>query len=111
MANKSPMTLEILQQAVAGGAAAIRCITRLQPAGGQGDKIFPPTCATGERAATRYAFENRRISGETVSTVLLDSVASQANRIEESLQGAREEERLSFPLITVDLSAEDGLVD
>ena len=105
------LTLEILQQGVAGGAAAVRCVTRLQPAGGKGDKIFPPTYATGERATTRYAFEERRIDGSTTHTVLLDSVASQANRIEESLQSAWDEQRLSFPVITVDFTKEDGIND
>lgn len=107
----SEFTLETLQDAVAGGAAAIRCITRLQPAGGKGDKVFPPTYATGEKATTRYAFEDRRVEGQTVRTVLLDSVASQANRIEESLQAAWEEERLNFPVITVDFTKEDGIDD
>ncbi len=105
------LTLDVLQRSVAGQAAAIRCVTRLQPAGGKGDKIFPPTYATGERATTRYAFEDRRIDGQTRKTVLLDSVASQANRIEESLQAAWEEERLGFPVITVDFSKEAGIAD
>lgn len=105
------LTLAALQQAVAGGTAAIRSITRLQPAGGRGDKIFPPTYATGDKASTRYAFEERRFDGQTVKTVLLDSVASQANRIEESLQAAWEEERLSFPVITVDFTKETEITD
>ncbi len=112
MPNKHPeLTLETLQKAVAGAAAAIRCATRLQPAGGTGDKVFPPTYATGDKATTRYAFEDRRIGGEAVKTVLLDSVASQANRIEESLQAAWEEERLEFPVITVDFTREEGITD
>jgi CRISPR-associated protein Csb1 len=105
------LTLATLQQAVAGGAAAVRCVTRLQPAGGKADKIFPPTYATGDKATTRYAFEDRRIDGQPVRTVLLDSVASQANRIEESLQAAWEEERLSFPVITVNFTRETEIAD
>ncbi len=111
MTTENPLTLPILQQAVAGGTAAIRCLTRLQPAGGSGDKVFPPTYATGDKATTRYAFEERRIDGQSIRTVLLDSVASQANRIEESLQAAWEEERLSFPVITVDFSKEEDIGD
>lgn len=112
MPNHHPeLTLSVLRRAVAGGAAAIRCVVRLQPAGGKGDKVFPPTYATGEKATTRYAFEDRRIDGQTVRTVLLDSVASQANRIEESLQAAWEEERLNFPVITVDFSREQAIAD
>jgi CRISPR-associated protein Csb1 len=105
------LTLTVLRRAVDGRGAAVRCIIRLQPAGGPGDKIFPPTYATGERATTRYAFEDRRIDGQTIPTVLLDSVASQANRIEESLQAAWEENRLSFPVITVDFSKAQGISD
>jgi CRISPR-associated protein Csb1 len=105
------LTLDVLTEAVAGGAAAIRSITRLQPAGGDGDKVFPPTYATGDKAPTRYAFEERRVNGEVVKTVLLDSVASQANRIEEALQAAWEEQRLSFPVISVDFSRENEIAD
>lgn len=109
--STNELTLAVLTQAVAGGAAAVRCITRLQPAGGKGDKVFPPTYATGDKATTRYAFEDRRIEGTTVKTVLLDSVASQANRIEESLQAAWEDERANFPVITVDFTKEDKISD
>lgn len=105
------LTLESLQRAVAGGAAAIRCVTRLQPAGGKGDKVFPPTYATGDRATTRYAFEERRIDGQSVRSVLLDSVASQANRLEESLQAAWDEQHLNFPVITIDFRDQAGLAD
>jgi hypothetical protein len=76
------LSFDELQAAVSGSTAAIRAITRLAPAGGAGDKVFPPTYATGDRATTRYAWENRRLDGADVKTVLLDSVASQANRIE-----------------------------
>jgi CRISPR-associated protein Csb1 len=77
------LTLAELQAAVRGEAAAMRFITRLQPAGGPGDKVFPPTYAGGV-----YAVEDRRINGEVVRCVLLDSVQSQANRLEEALQDA-----------------------
>ena len=80
------MTLEILKQAVSGQAAAFRCITEYQPMGGAGDKVFPPTYSGGE-----YAKE-KRISpkGELVDCVLLDSVQSQANRMELALLEASE---------------------
>jgi CRISPR-associated protein Csb1 len=76
------MTLDELKQAVKS-AAAIRCVQRLRPIGGPGDKVFPPTYAGGI-----YAVENRRIEDKIVSCVLLDSVQSQANRMEEALQDA-----------------------
>ena len=37
------LTLDDLQQALKGTAAAFRSRTKLQPAGGEGDKVFPPT--------------------------------------------------------------------
>lgn len=61
-------------------AAAIRLRQRLLPDGGAGDKIFPPTFAGG-----MYCWEQRRIDRNNVPCVLLDSVASQANRLEEGL--------------------------
>lgn len=98
------LNFETLEQAVAGEAVAIRARTRLQPAGGPGDKLFPPTYADDK---SRYAIEQRRRDGVETAAVLLDSVASQANRFEEALLSAWEEENLSFPLIQVDFASAD----
>lgn len=96
----SQVDLSLLQNAVGGPAAAIRVRTKLQPAGGSGDKIFPPTYAGGV-----YATEKRRVdNGEPVDCVLVDSVQSQANRFEEALLFAHDEERLAFPVIGVDFT-------
>src|SRR5262249_33458971 len=103
--------LDILSTAVAGNAAAIRTITRLEPAGGPGDKVFPPTYVVKERATTKYATEQRRLDGREVSTVLLDSVASQANRFEEALLEGWRRGELPFPVVEVDFSNEKGLED
>jgi CRISPR-associated protein Csb1 len=100
------MTLDKLQNAVAD-AAAIRRVRRLQPAGGHGDKIFPPTSpgeGRGANAAPRHVFERRRINGENVLCVLIDSVQSQANRLEDALRIAREGGAVGFPTITTDFS-------
>lgn len=104
-----PLTLEVIERAV-GAAAAIRAVTRLVPAGGLADKVFPPTYATGG-ATLRYATEKRRIDGKEVETVLLDSVASQANRMEEALLAGWEAGELHFPVISVDFSRVEGLQD
>jgi CRISPR-associated protein Csb1 len=90
------LTLDVLKQAVAGHAAAFRCVTDYQPAGGEGDKIFPPTYEGG-----KYAVEKRHIEGREVDCVLVDSVQSQANRMELALLEARRAGRVSLPLITV----------
>jgi len=97
--------LSRLQHAVASDAA-IRRVRRLQPAGGAGDKIFPPTYP-GQRNTDppRHVFEHRRIGEHNVLCVLVDSVQSQANRLEEALQLLRSERLVSFPVIAVDFEA------
>jgi CRISPR-associated protein Csb1 len=98
--------LEKLRDFVAR-AAAIRRVRKLQPAGGAGDKIFPPTYpgqGRGANAAPRHVFERRRIGGDNVRCVLIDSVQSQANRLEEALRVAREGGIFDFPAIAVDFS-------
>lgn len=97
------LTLDVIKQAVAGTAAAFRRVVELQPAGGPGAKVFPPTYEGG-----KYATEKRRINGQTVDCVLLDSVQSQANRMEMALQDAIEIGRIALPLITVDFSGTDA---
>ncbi len=81
MANQ--LTLDHVKNAVEKGSAAFRCRTKLQPIDEDGGKVFPPTYAGGV-----YAVEDRRIDGRVVRCVLLDSVQSQANRMEELLQDA-----------------------
>lgn len=88
--------------------AALRRIRRLQPTGGPGDKIFPPTYpGEGRKAAAQHIFETRRIGGANVLCVLVDSVQSQANRLEEALLRARRQVEISFPAITVDFTGTD----
>ncbi len=100
----APLTLRILQEAVRENAAAIRQVTRLEPAGDPGDKVFPPTYQGGV-----YATETRRINGQDVKCVLLDSVQSQANRMEQALLAACNEtigdtRRLQIPLLSVEFN-------
>lgn len=86
-------------------AAAFRRRRRLQPVGGPGDKLFPPTYpGEGQNTLPRHVFERRRVNGSEVWCVLLDSVQSQANRMEEALQRAANEERLILPRIVVDFA-------
>lgn len=103
------LDLSTLSAAVAGGVAAFRVVQRLQPAGGQGDKIFPPTYATG--SSLKYAVERRHIDGREVPCVLVDSVASQANRLEEALFRAWEDRRIEFPVIRIDFTEREDLRD
>ncbi len=112
MTQYPSLDLDTLRAAVGGEVAAIRAITRLEPAGGPGDKVFPPTYLKEGRSSTKYAMEERRINGDAVQTVLLDSVASQANRMEEALlEGWRTDKLRVFPLIEVDFSEYPELAD
>lgn len=93
-----PLTFERLREAVAEGAA-VRFSAQLQPAGGQGDKVFPPTYAGGQ-----YALESRVDEhGVVKEVVLLDSVQSQANRMEQALLAAYRAvpRRITLPMISV----------
>src|ERR1035437_2955936 len=98
--NKAnPLSLDQLKSAVAGNAAAFRCRRKLQPGGGAGDKVFPPTYA-----GAVYAEEKRRVPGrnEPVPCVLLDSMQSQANRMEQALQEALDAREIGIRTIAVD---------
>lgn len=67
-------------KAAVRSAAAFRLRVRLNGLGGEGDKVFPPTYAGGV-----YAVEDRRMDGKVVRCALLDSIQSQANRMEDAL--------------------------
>jgi len=88
-----------------GRGAAFRRRRRLQPAGGPGDKIFPPTyLGEGTNAPPRHVFERRRINGNDVPCVLIDSVQSQANRLEEALLAAARAGAIELPRVAVDFN-------
>lgn len=87
--------------------AALRRRQVLQPAGGKGDKVFPPTYP-GERrnGPPRHVYERRRLNGEDIWCVLIDSVQSQANRLEECLLAMLEDgDGVNIPHVLVDFSA------
>lgn len=94
------LTYAEMKTAVETGAA-LRCRRRLQPAGGPGDKVFPPTYEGG-----KYATEERVIDGARLPCVLLDSVQSQANRIELALLEACRTRRVQVPLVEVDFASQ-----
>lgn len=89
-------------QEVVSSAAAIRRRQFLQPVGGKGDKIFPPTYpGEGRNAPPRHVYERRRLGDREAWCVLVDSVQSQANRLEECLLQAIVE-GLPIPYVVVD---------
>lgn len=93
------LDLQTIRDAIAGNAAAFRVVTELTPVGGDGDKIFPPTY---EGAV--YAVEPRIIDKKEEQCVLLDSVQSQANRLEGALLEGHRAGDLKFPLVEVDFA-------
>ena len=85
----------------------------LQPAGGEGDKVFPPSYRVDGRTEHKYAVEERQVgdSDKVSVTVLLDSVASQANRAELALLEGWERGELTFPVPYVDFGEDGGVTD
>ena len=100
MTQQSRLTHDIVKAAVAGSAAAFRLTLKLEAVS---PKVFPPTYEGG-----KYATEERIIDGQKLPCVLLDSVASQANRMELALQDAIEDGAISAPIVSVDFSAVDN---
>lgn len=103
--RNSTLTVSWLIEAITNHAA-LRRIRRLQPVGGVGDKLFPPTYPPpqGARrdAPPRHVFERRHVEGNDVWCVLIDSVQSQANRLEEALLVASDNGTIRIPYVTVD---------
>ena len=105
---KMTLTASSLGEVIASHAA-FRRIQRLQPVGGAGDKLFPPTYppprSAGRDASPRHVFERRRLNGGDLWCVLIDSVQSQANRLEEALLTVAEQGGIRIPYVTVDFRA------
>lgn len=106
--SEKPLNLDLLKALVGGDTVAIRGTATLEPAGGPGDKVFPPSHSVDKnnrRPGAKYAFEDRRIDGRDLKCVLLDSVQSQANRMEEALQALWADKRITLPVIAVDFTS------
>ena len=109
MSNK--LTLPDLAKSINGTAAAFRCRSRLQPAGGEGDKVFPPTYAGAVYAIEqRQIFDEKGENPQTKTCVVLDSVQAQANRMEDALQAALDNDKIKVPALSVDFTGL-GLLD
>lgn len=78
---------------------AIRRTLTFEPVDGPGQKVFPPTYSGGNDRST-YVRERRRAANEE-TWVLLDSVQSQANRLESVLD--RERTILKLPNVEVSI--------
>ncbi len=84
--------------------AAIRIRARLQPIGGQGTFVQPPTYVDG-RGNVLVAHHQRRIGGQDVHCTLVGSVACMANQFEKSLEALRAE---GLPLSVAVVHADVG---
>src|SRR5262249_27784620 len=101
------LTYNELRDGIAGDVVGVRIRHVLQPLGGATDKVFPPTYGVPDNAETRYAIEKRYVSSgngaesAAASSVVLDSVASQANRLELALLDAIRRGELAAPVTSV----------
>src|SRR3712207_4117690 len=100
MSAPKTLPLTAARTAVARSAAPFRLTLPLEALSRTG---FPPTSAGGKSAT-----EERVINGQKLSCVLLDSVPSQANRMELALQEAVEGGLIKLPVVSVDFAAVDN---
>ena len=64
----SKLTFQCLRDAVAGAAVALRSRMTLRLAGGEGDKVFPPSYAVDGGAQHKYAVEERQVGDSVKET-------------------------------------------
>ena len=83
-------------------ASALRLIVRLKPANADGI-VYPPTYEGGE-----HIFRPAWIDGKERQAVLLDSVQSQANRIELAILDAHRRGKINYPDIKLLVNASTG---
>ncbi|CAB5079333.1 hypothetical protein D3OALGA1CA_1514 [Olavius algarvensis associated proteobacterium Delta 3] len=83
-------------------ASAIRLTVNLKPANADG-LVFPPTYDQGQ-----HIFRPAWIDGEKRDAVLLDSVQSQANRVEMAVLDAHRRNFIRYPDIELVIPAETG---
>jgi CRISPR-associated protein Csb1 len=101
------MKIEDLKQAVSTGSM-IRLAVDLSPMTSDG-LVFPPTYAAVEKNGPPHIdFRRAWVDGALRDVVVLDSVQSQANRVEQALLSAKASGRLAYPDIRVTFPADSG---
>jgi CRISPR-associated protein Csb1 len=108
------LSLDTINTLMSDRAVRGLSITReLQPLGGEGDFVAPPTFAQdkGEEKGPRYVRSTRRVDDRMVDVFLLDSPASQANRMEQSVLSLVDDDLLSLPLYRLDVPGLGVLTD
>ena len=92
-------------------AQALRSAIELQPIDGPGGRIFPPTYPPASGAADKAARHVVETLPSGERRVLVDSVASQANRQEAALVAARAAGLITLADVYVDLSQTDAGIE
>ncbi len=100
-------SIDAIYERILGGVsgpndtAGIRIAATYSPALGPGAKIYPPTFPVSPSPDwKRYLVDSRfDAEGNSVQAVLVDSIQSQANRVEEALQDALDAGDVSFPVL------------
>lgn len=95
------VTFDELQNACSGAGAAIRMRIRLQPVAGLGEKIFPATHLKGVYAEETRCIPDGSGGVRRPKVVLIDSVQSQANRLEQVLLEAIDRGELALPMLVL----------
>lgn len=101
--SDNPLTFQELLEACSGTRSAIRVKVKLQPVAGPGEKVFPATHLKGV-----YAEEIRNVSDNKggfrkLRAVLIDSVQSQANRLEQVLLQAIDTNQIALPMLYLEV--------
>jgi CRISPR-associated protein Csb1 len=103
MTKSTTELLDRITEGVGGRSddAGIRIVATYEPVAGADSLVFPPTypAPANEPDAGKYAISLRHIDGEVHKVVLLDSFASQANRVEETFQDAIDDGVLALPYV------------
>lgn len=97
----SVYSLKLLKDAV-DQASLVRIRLRLSPANDDG-LVYPPTYESG-----KHIFRPAWIDGVERQAVLLDSVQSQANRLEFAILEATKRGEIPYPDINIDIDASTG---
>ncbi len=104
------MTIYDLQDAVAN-ASMIRLSVDLSPLTPDG-LVYPPTYAPTEKNGPPHIdFRDGWVDGVVRNVVVLDSVQSQANRVEQAIHAARQDKRLAYPDIRLSFPDDTGEPD
>ena len=98
-----PLTFQELHDACGGDVAAIRTRIRLQPVAGPGEKVFPATHLKGVYADEFRNVLDRSGGFRRSRAILMDSVQSQANRLEQVLLQAVDSREINLPLLYLEI--------